>query len=145
MVATPSNVFAVLRPAIPNAKIELAKAKWRALVVEVGAMGSLTGISSIVASVIGPLANCGVSVFCLSTNLDDFVLVRRAKWEIEIFWFSQYVCCGEEGLELTSLGMQPSSSLSREEEHFAFYIIILYGDGRWSGNASCPGWCCMCM
>ena len=43
--------------------------------VEVGALGSLTGISSIVASVIAPLANCGVSVFCLSTNLDDFVLV----------------------------------------------------------------------
>lgn len=55
--------------------MELTDCKWRALVVEVGAMGSLTGISSIVASVIAPLANCGVSVFCLSTNLDDFVLV----------------------------------------------------------------------
>ena len=75
MVATPSNVFAVLRPAISSAKLALAESKWRALVVEVGALGSLTGISSIVASVIGPLANHGVSVFCLSTNLDDFVLV----------------------------------------------------------------------
>lgn len=38
-------------------------------------MGSLTGVSGIVASVIGPLADCGVSVFCVSTNMDDFVLV----------------------------------------------------------------------
>ena len=38
-------------------------------------MGSLTGVSGIVASVIAPLADCGVSVFCVSTNLDDFVLV----------------------------------------------------------------------
>lgn len=58
--------------------MELTDCKWRALVVEVGAMGSLTGISSIVASVIAPLANCGVSVFCLSTNLDDFVLVSAS-------------------------------------------------------------------
>ena len=42
-------------------------------------MGSLTGVSSIVASVIAPLANCGVSVFCVSTNLDDFVLVRLVE------------------------------------------------------------------
>lgn len=38
-------------------------------------MGSLTGVSGIVANVIAPLADCGVSVFCVSTNLDDFVLV----------------------------------------------------------------------
>ena len=43
--------------------------------VEVGAFGSLTGISKIAASVIGPLADRNVSVFCLSTNLDDYVLV----------------------------------------------------------------------
>lgn len=67
----------VLRPAIGSSKMKLTESKWRALVVEVGALGSLTGISSIVASVIAPLANCGVSVFCLSTNLDDFVLVSE--------------------------------------------------------------------
>lgn len=66
---------AVLRPATSSLKIEVAESKWRALVVEVGAMGSLAGVSSIAASVIAPLANCGVSVFCVSTNMDDFVLV----------------------------------------------------------------------
>ena len=43
--------------------------------VEVGALGSLTGISKIAASVIGPLADHGVSVFCLSTNQEDYVMV----------------------------------------------------------------------
>ena len=56
-------------------KIELADTKWRPLVVEVGALGSLSGISKIAASVISPLADQNVSVFCLSTNLDDYVLV----------------------------------------------------------------------
>jgi hypothetical protein len=65
----------VIRPAISSLDVKVAECKWRALVVEVGAMGSLTGVSGIVASVIAPLADCGVSVFCVSTNLDDFVLV----------------------------------------------------------------------
>lgn len=56
-------------------EIEISKFKWRPFVVEVGALGSLTGISSIVASLISPLADHNVSVFCLSTNLDDFVMV----------------------------------------------------------------------
>ena len=66
--------FVVLNPT-ENSKIEVTKTKWRPLVVEVGALGTLAGISNIVASVLAPLANCDVSVFCLSTNLDDFVLV----------------------------------------------------------------------
>jgi hypothetical protein len=56
-------------------KIEIADTKWRPLVVEVGALGSLSGISKIAASVISPLADRNVSVYCLSTNLDDYVLV----------------------------------------------------------------------
>ena len=56
-------------------KIDVTDTIWRPLVVEVGAFGSLTGISKIAASVIGPLADRNVSVFCLSTNLDDYVLV----------------------------------------------------------------------
>lgn len=71
------HLCVVLRPVMMDSKIRVTESNWRALVVEVGAMGSLTGISSIVASVIAPLADCGVSVFCLSTNLDDFVLVSE--------------------------------------------------------------------
>ena len=44
--------------------------------VEIGALGALDGISKIAASVIAPLANQNVSIFCLSTNQDDYVLVR---------------------------------------------------------------------
>lgn len=61
--------------------IEVGEDTWRALVVEVGALGSLTGISKIAASVISPLANCGVSVFCLSTNQDDYVMVKQCDLE----------------------------------------------------------------
>lgn len=56
-------------------KLDVSVDKWRPLVVEVGALGSLTGISKIAASVIGPLADRNVSVFCLSTNMDDYVMV----------------------------------------------------------------------
>ena len=45
--------------------------------VEVGALGSVTGVSKIAASVIAPLADHGVSVFCVSTNQEDYVLVSR--------------------------------------------------------------------
>lgn len=66
-------------PAInPSGSIEVEETKWRPLVIEVGAMGCLTGISKIVASVIGPLADRGISVFCLSTNQDDYVMVSTA-------------------------------------------------------------------
>lgn len=67
-----------------DSKISLTESKWRALVMEVGALGSLTGISTIVASCIAPLANCGVSVFCLSTNLDDFVLVSEQSLQTSL-------------------------------------------------------------
>ena len=43
--------------------------------MEVGALGSVTGVSKIAASVIAPLADHSVSVFCVSTNQEDYVLV----------------------------------------------------------------------
>ena len=48
---------------------------WRPLVVEAGALGSFTGVSKIAASVIAPLADHKVSVYCASTNQEDYVLV----------------------------------------------------------------------
>ena len=65
----------VLKPKDCSDTIEVVESKWRPLVVEVGALGSFTGISKIAASVIGPLADWNVSVFCLSTNQEDYVLV----------------------------------------------------------------------
>ena len=56
--------------------LTVAPGKWRAMVVEIGPFGSLTDISKIAANVIGPLADREVSVFCLSTNQDDYVMVR---------------------------------------------------------------------
>lgn len=55
--------------------MQVAEGKWRPLVVEVGALGSVTGVSKIAASVITPLANHKVSVYCASTNQEDYVLV----------------------------------------------------------------------
>lgn len=55
--------------------VEVASDIWRPLIVEIGAFGSLTGISKIAANVIGPLADQNVSVFCLSTNQEDYVMV----------------------------------------------------------------------
>lgn len=55
--------------------MEVVEDKWRPLVVELGVYGSLVGISKIAASVIGPLADQHVSVFCLSTNQEDYVMV----------------------------------------------------------------------
>ena len=66
---------AVLCPPDSSVRVEVSDEKWRPLVVEVGAMGSVTGISKLAASVIAPLADRGVSVFCLSTNMDDYVMV----------------------------------------------------------------------
>ncbi len=64
-----------LCPAGSDVKLEFSMDKWRPLLVEVGALGCVTGISKIAASVIGPLADRNVSVFCLSTNMDDYVMV----------------------------------------------------------------------
>lgn len=60
----------------------MAEGKWRPLVVEVGALGSVTGVSKIAASVIAPLADHNVSVYCVSTNQEDYVLVSRVQWVI---------------------------------------------------------------
>ena len=57
--------------------MSVAPGKWRPMVVEIGPFGSLTGISKIAANVIGPLADREVSVFCLSTNQDDYVMVSE--------------------------------------------------------------------
>jgi hypothetical protein len=59
--------------------VQVAEGKWRPLVVEVGALGSVTGVSKIAASVIAPLADHNVSVYCMSTNQEDYVLVREQE------------------------------------------------------------------
>jgi len=56
-------------------KVHIVEGKWRPLVVEAGALGSFTGVSKIAASVIAPLADHNVSVYCASTNQEDYVLV----------------------------------------------------------------------
>lgn len=56
--------------------LQIASDIWRPLTVEIGAFGSLTGISKLAANVIGPLADENVSVFCLSTNQEDYVMVN---------------------------------------------------------------------
>ena len=56
-------------------EVSVAAEIWRPMTIEVGAFGSLSGISKIVASVINPLADNGVSVFCLSSNQEDYVMV----------------------------------------------------------------------
>jgi len=63
----------------PKDTIEVEETKWRPLVIEVGALGSLTGISKIAASIIAPLADQGITVFCLSTNQDDYVMLSRVR------------------------------------------------------------------
>lgn len=61
-------------------KVRVVEGKWRPLVVEAGALGSFTGVSKIAASVIAPLADHNVSVYCASTNQEDYVLVS-VLWE----------------------------------------------------------------
>lgn len=60
--------------------VHVAEGTWRPLVVEVGALGSVTGVSKIAASVIAPLADQNVSVFCVSTNQEDYVLVSGENY-----------------------------------------------------------------
>lgn len=77
--------ISILSPALKSGgagvHVDVADSQWRPLVVEIGALGALDGISKIAASVIAPLANQNVSVFCLSTNQDDYVLVRAEGFE----------------------------------------------------------------
>ena len=58
-------------------RVQVAEGTWRPLVVEVGALGSVTGVSKIATSVIAPLADHNVSVYCVSTNQEDYVLVSQ--------------------------------------------------------------------
>ena len=74
-------------------EVQVAKGKWRPLVVEVGALGSFTGVSKIAASVIAPLADRNVSVYCASTNQDDYVLVSlRLVGSYMCMYMFLYVC-----------------------------------------------------
>ena len=60
---------------------------WRVLTVSVGAMGAsheVLGVSKIAKSVIGPLADHGVSVLCLSTYQSDFILVHKPSLKIMV-------------------------------------------------------------
>lgn len=56
---------------------------WRALTVSAGAVGAflnelgLAGVSKIAKAVISPLAECDISVFCISTYQSDFILVQE--------------------------------------------------------------------
>ena len=68
--------FTELKSHVSGKLIRVAEGTWRPLVVEVGALGSVTGVSKIAASVIAPLADHKVSVYCVSTNQEDYVLVR---------------------------------------------------------------------
>lgn len=72
------DLFTELKSSPAFSSVEVASGKWRPLVIEVGAFGSLTGISKIAANVIGPLADENVSVFCLSTNQEDYVMVEES-------------------------------------------------------------------
>lgn len=74
-----TSTHAELNPPSSAIKLAISTDKWRPLVVEVGALGSLTGISKLAASVIGPLADKCVSVFCLSTSTEDYVMVSGGR------------------------------------------------------------------
>ena len=54
---------------------------WRAITVSAGAIVGfvdLAGVSKIAKAVISPLADCGITVFCISTYQSDFILVQEA-------------------------------------------------------------------
>ena len=56
------------------------------LTVSAGAMdcgGHAMGISKIVNSIILPLANNGVSLFCMSTYQGDFILVNKLSFPLQ--------------------------------------------------------------
>eukprot|EP00794_Sanderia_malayensis_P013864 gene13864-15312_t len=54
---------------------------WKAFTVSTGAVGAmgieLAGVSKIAKAIISPLADCGISVFCISTYQSDFILVQE--------------------------------------------------------------------
>ena len=57
---------------------------WRAITLSTGAIGAivglneLSGISKIAKTVISPLADCDIPVFCISTYQSDFILVQES-------------------------------------------------------------------
>ncbi|XP_046840082.1 cytosolic arginine sensor for mTORC1 subunit 1-like [Xenia sp. Carnegie-2017] len=62
--------------------LSCSKCLWNVLTVSPGVMdcaGNTMGISKIVNSIILPLANNGVSLFCMSTYQGDFILVKQQE------------------------------------------------------------------
>lgn len=61
--------------------IKTSGKSWRAFTVSTGAIaafnGELAGVSKIAKAIISPLADCGISVFCISTYQSDFILVQE--------------------------------------------------------------------
>lgn len=60
---------------------------WRAITLSAGAIGAivglneLSGVSKIAKAVITPLAECDITVFCISTYQSDFILVQEKDFE----------------------------------------------------------------
>ena len=56
---------------------------WKAITLSAGAIGSivglneLSGVSKIAKAVLSPLADCDISVFCISTYQSDFIMVQE--------------------------------------------------------------------
>ncbi|XP_077996504.1 cytosolic arginine sensor for mTORC1 subunit 2-like [Glandiceps talaboti] len=67
-------------------KVKVQPNKWRVLNVAVGAYATnkVSGLTKIAKSVILPLADYHVSVFCMSTYQTDFILIKEDELEIAI-------------------------------------------------------------
>lgn len=97
--------------------VQVTEGKWRPLVVEVGALGSVTGVSKIAASVIGPLADHNVSVYCASTNQEDYVLV--SPWhKFCVLYMCVHVCV------LTFPANESSTCASVNRGMFLYYMYV---------------------
>ena len=76
MLTSLIGTIAVLEKCDVNGDLTKVEHVWVPLVVSVGPVGiTAAGISKIAKSVITPLADFGVSVYCLSTYKTDYVLV----------------------------------------------------------------------
>ena len=74
-------VFHIIFIELPKSSgLSCSECLWNVLTVSAGAMdctGHAMGISKIVNSIILPLADNGVSLFCMSTYQGDFILVNK--------------------------------------------------------------------
>ncbi|KAL5477573.1 hypothetical protein EMCRGX_G024386 [Ephydatia muelleri] len=101
-IVADSELILALKSGGAGVHVDVADSQWRPLVVEIGALGALDGISKIAASVIAPLANQNVSVFCLSTNQDDYVLVKEEQLEEALGCLAQrfrLICDSEQPMD----------------------------------------------